>query len=84
MGRRRFTTDRRLQPGNAQHLQGAVMRYEDMEDDRPRCVWCGSLGGYANRLYIYTDEDLLTLIAECEWCFSSDYFRKKAANGKGQ
>ena len=55
-----------------------------MEDDRPRCVWCGSLGGYANRLYIYTDEELLTLIAECEWCFSSDYFRKKAANGKGQ
>lgn len=59
------------------------MSYDHLEDDRPRCTWCGSLGGYANRLYIYTDESLATLIAECEWCHSSDYFRKKASNGKG-
>lgn len=58
------------------------MNLEGEYDDRPRCVWCGSFGGYANRLTIHPDMEG-GLIAECDWCWSSDYYRKKAANGKG-
>ena len=60
------------------------MSFEDLFDDRPRCVWCGSFGGYANRLMIHMAEDKLeSMIAECDWCWSNDYYRRKAANGKG-
>lgn len=52
-------------------------------NDRPRCVWCGSFGGYANKLMIHIDAELETVVAECDWCWSSDYYRKKAANGEG-
>jgi hypothetical protein len=55
---------------------------EELFDDRPRCIWCGSFGGYANRLMINPDMEG-GFIAECDWCWSSDYYRKKAANGKG-
>lgn len=55
----------------------------EMSDDRPRCVWCGSYGGMANRLMIHLNKDQETFVAECDWCWSSDYYRKKAANGKG-
>jgi hypothetical protein len=58
--------------------------FDELEDDRPRCIWCGSFGGYANRLTIHmAQDDLKSLIAECDWCWSNDYYRKKAANGKG-
>ena len=59
------------------------MTQGEFVDDRPRCVWCGSFGGYANRLVIHTVQEDDALIAECDWCWSSDYYRKKAANGKG-
>jgi hypothetical protein len=60
------------------------MSAEELFDDRPRCVWCGSFGGYANRLTIHMAENGLdSMIAECDWCWSNDYYRKKAANGKG-
>ena len=60
------------------------MMEENGFDDRPRCIWCGSFGGFANRLMIHMAENRLdTLIAECDWCWSNDYYRKKAANGKG-
>ena len=32
-----------------------------------RCVWCGTKGGFANRLIIYLVE-MEASIAECEWC----------------
>lgn len=59
------------------------MKQEGGFDDRPRCIWCGSYGGYANRLMIHLNKDQDTFIAECDWCWSSDYYRKKAANGQG-
>lgn len=59
------------------------MKPEDLFDDRPRCIWCGSFGGYANRLTIHCSDDINYSIAECDWCWSNDYYRKKAANGKG-
>lgn len=52
-------------------------------DDRPRCVWCGSFGGFANPLVLHIVPETTTAIAECDWCWSSDYYRKRAANGKG-
>lgn len=56
----------------------------ELFDDRPRCIWCGSFGGYANRLVIHmAQDDLESMIAECDWCYSHDLYRKKAANGKG-
>ena len=32
-----------------------------------RCVWCGTKGGFANRLIIHLVE-MEASIAECEWC----------------
>ena len=58
--------------------------FDDLFEDRPKCVWCGSFGGFTNRLIIHMmAEDFSDLIAECEWCMYDKYFRKKAANGKG-
>jgi hypothetical protein len=52
-----------------------------VEAKEPICAWCGSRGGFANRLIIGTDTEG-ELLAECEWCASTEYFRRKAANGK--
>jgi hypothetical protein len=32
-----------------------------------RCVWCGSKGGFVNRLWIHLVDDLEP-VCECEWC----------------
>ena len=46
-----------------------------------KCVWCGSPGGYVNRLVVSgSDEDA---IAECEWCFSTNEYRTRGARGAG-
>jgi hypothetical protein len=61
-----------------------MANFEDLEDDRPRCIWCGSYGGTANRLMIHMEENKLeSMIAECDWCWSNGYYRRIAANGKG-
>lgn len=52
------------------------------EAKEPICAWCGTTGGFANRLIIGQDTTG-ELLAECEWCATTEYFRKKAANGEG-
>ena len=52
-----------------------------IEAKEPTCAWCGTYGGFANRLIIGTDTQG-ELLAECEWCMTTEYFRRKAANGK--
>lgn len=52
-----------------------------VEAKEPTCAWCGTSGGFANRLIIGLDTRG-ELLAECEWCASTEYFRRKAANGK--
>jgi hypothetical protein len=47
----------------------------------PTCAWCGTTGGFANRLIVGIDTQG-ELLAECEWCITTEYFRRKAANGK--
>ena len=31
------------------------------------CIWCGSQGGFVNRLIVYLDGENNGII-ECEWC----------------
>lgn len=52
------------------------------EEKKLRCIWCGTYGGYANRLYINQDS-VGDVVAECDWCSSTEYYRRLAANGKG-
>jgi hypothetical protein len=52
-----------------------------VEAKEPTCAWCGSSGSFANRLIIGADTQG-ELLAECEWCITTEYFRRKAANGK--
>jgi len=47
------------------------------------CIWCGTPGGYANQLKVALDPYGEPLLAECEWCISSEYFRKLGAKGNG-
>lgn len=52
-----------------------------VEAKEPTCAWCGTTGGFANRLIVGVDTEG-ELLAECEWCMTTEYFRRKAANGK--
>lgn len=46
------------------------------------CVWCGTPGGFVNRLLIELDSQGDPL-AECEWCASTEEYRKLGAHGEG-
>lgn len=59
------------------------MTTEFFPGEKPRCVWCGSFGGFANRLMIHIDKEEAITLAECEWCSSTEYFRRKGAIGNG-
>lgn len=52
------------------------------EAKEPICAWCGTRGGFGNRLIISPDMKG-ELLAECEWCASTEYFRRKGALGDG-
>lgn len=54
----------------------------DQEIIEPRCIWCGTGGSYANRVIVFEQNDG-SYLSECEWCSSTEYFRRKASNGKG-
>ena len=46
-----------------------------------RCIWCGTKGGFANRLMSYHIPKSEPLV-ECEWCGFDEMTRERAANGK--
>ena len=46
------------------------------------CVWCGTPGGLVNRLLIELDSHGDPL-AECEWCASTEEYRRLGAHGEG-
>ena len=47
-----------------------------------RCIWCGTLGGFANRLQVYLDS-YGDAVCECEWCIAYGDYRKAGAKGEG-
>lgn len=56
-----------------------------MEDEGPaealKCIWCGAKGTWRNQLHVFATA-IGNPIAECEWCYSTEWFRRKASNGK--
>jgi hypothetical protein len=56
------------------------MANQEIQD--PRCAWCGTGGSSANRVIIFVQDDG-SYLCECEWCASTEYFRRKASNGNG-
>lgn len=47
-----------------------------------RCIWCGVKGGFVNRLNLLTDISG-SVLAECDYCRGSEYYRKVASSGNG-
>jgi hypothetical protein len=47
----------------------------------PRCIWCGTYGSPANYVIVFETIQGKAL-SECEWCGTTEYFRRKASNGK--
>jgi len=50
-------------------------------NNEPRCIWCGTFGSPANFVIVFETEEGNAL-SECEWCGTTEYFRRKASNGK--
>jgi hypothetical protein len=53
-----------------------------MSDALLRCIWCGTPGDLGNHLLIQID-NYANPLAECEWCSTTEYFRRMASNGQG-
>jgi hypothetical protein len=51
------------------------------DPDAPRCFWCGTYGSPANFVIVFEAVEGNAL-SECEWCGSTEYFRRRASNGK--
>jgi hypothetical protein len=56
------------------------MANQEIQD--PRCAWCGTGGSLQNRVIVFMQDDG-SCLSECEWCASTEYFRRKASNGNG-
>lgn len=54
----------------------------NQEIQEPRCAWCGTGGSLQNRVIVFVQDDG-SCLSECEWCASTEYFRRKASNGNG-
>jgi hypothetical protein len=52
------------------------------DPDAPRCFWCGTYGSPANYVIVYEINWFGKPLSECEWCGGTEYFRRKASNGK--
>lgn len=48
----------------------------------PQCAWCGYTGNPMNKVLIYEQSDG-SMLCECEFCSSGEWFRRKASNGEG-